>query len=339
MNAFYRISSIIVLYSLMILSQLMANEVTKTEVSMAYPCINVGSMDFGEVLVNQAIERQGTIFNQGSSLLTITGYSYENGNADGVFGTSLGEISPEKPLTIMAGEAVTFTVKFTPKEMKNYSDKIIFESDAEETCADHDPILELNARGTNLLIEPLEDVIINMNSFTDVPIKTNSTKPSALVFTPKTGDSGIISIDSMLITGSNNNYNLKLIPKKDKIGVLYISIGVDDGIRKGSTDCKVTVIDAGAVKEIESMDNAIFISPNPANNSSISIKYNLEDNCNVLLSLYNSNGMLIRNLLNTFQISGYQTFTLSVDELPAGIYFVEFRAGGVVGHKNFVVVK
>jgi hypothetical protein len=49
--------------------------------------------------------------------------------------------------------------------------------------------------------------------------------------------------------------------------------------------------------------------------------------------------MLIKNILSEYQTSGNQTFTLSVNDYPAGIYFVEFRAGTLVGHKSFVIVK
>jgi hypothetical protein len=81
------------------------------------------------------------------------------------------------------------------------------------------------------------------------------------------------------------------------------------------------------------------ISPNPVNNTSVNIKYELEYNCNVVLELYNSNGLLISNLMNEYKMAGSQTFTIPVSELPAGMYFIEFKAGTWVGHKSFVVVK
>jgi len=339
MSTVLRISSIIALISILTITQLSANEVTEKEVSMAYPCISVDKLDFGKVLVNESRTGNTTISNHGSSLLTITGYSYENENADGVYGTSLGEISPEKPLTIMAGEAATISVTFTPKEMKNYTDKIIFESDAEETCADNDPILELNGYGDNLLIEPISDITIFMNTTANIPIITNSTKPSTLKVTLAGDYPPLFPMDSTAITGNNNTFNLKISPIKEKIGSCYLEVDAQDEIRSGSTTFKFTVKTGGSVHDSSPENKDIFISPNPVSNTSVSIKYTLENNCNVLLSLYNSNGMLIRNILNEFQIAGNQTFTLSVDELPADIYFVEFRAGAVVGHKSFVVVK
>ncbi|MEI6091477.1 MAG: T9SS type A sorting domain-containing protein [bacterium] len=81
------------------------------------------------------------------------------------------------------------------------------------------------------------------------------------------------------------------------------------------------------------------ISPNPANSSSTNIHYNLENDCNVVLQLYNSNGILISNLMNEYKIAGSQTFTIALDDLPAGMYFIEFKAGALVGHKSFIVVK
>jgi hypothetical protein len=49
--------------------------------------------------------------------------------------------------------------------------------------------------------------------------------------------------------------------------------------------------------------------------------------------------MMIKDLLNTYQTAGNQSYSLSIEEFSAGIYFVEFRACGMLEHKSFVIVK
>ncbi|MEI6090029.1 MAG: T9SS type A sorting domain-containing protein [bacterium] len=307
--------------------------------AMAYPCISVDRVDFGKVNVGETRTMNFTIFNHGSSQLTITGYSFFSGNADGIYETSLGAISAENPVRIWANEAKTFTVTFKPKEMINYSDKIIFESDAFETCTDHDPILELNGAGTDLLIEPIADVTILKNTIANIAIITNSAKPSTLKVTLRNDSTNLFHRDSTLITGSNNIYNLKINPIKDSTGSCYVEIDAEDEFRSGSTSFKFTVEGGGSVEDNLLINNSIFISPNPVNSSSVNIEYELNCNCTIVLALYNSNGLLISNLLNEFQAAGSQSFTLPVGDLAAGVYFIELKAGDSVGHKSFVIVK
>ena len=71
--------------------------------------------------------------------------------------------------------------------------------------------------------------------------------------------------------------------------------------------------------------------PNPFNPIT-AISYQLPEACNVSLTIYNNNGQEIRSLVNKFQSAGYYTIQWNgrdelANELVAGIYFYEFRAG------------
>ncbi len=98
-------------------------------------------------------------------------------------------------------------------------------------------------------------------------------------------------------------------------------------------------IEASGIDDANDNFGIIAISPNPANNSSVNITYKLENNCKVGLTLYNTNGLMISDLLNSYQSVGDQTYSLPVGELPAGVYFIELKAGKATEHKSFVIVK
>lgn len=65
--------------------------------------------------------------------------------------------------------------------------------------------------------------------------------------------------------------------------------------------------------------------PNPANNSS-TIKYQLANNSQVDIVLYDLSGKRIRSLINTRQDAGIYQVTLKTEDLPAGTYIYKMTA-------------
>jgi predicted outer membrane repeat protein len=76
----------------------------------------------------------------------------------------------------------------------------------------------------------------------------------------------------------------------------------------------------------------VHISPNPFSNHT-NISYDLEIDTQVEISLYNSQGELVRELLSCAQSKGSYTLEFDGTDLPAGIYFCEITAEGI-GHKG-----
>jgi hypothetical protein len=122
--------------------------------STGSPCISVDSIDFGKVTVNNTLNKSFSIHNGGTSELTIIGYTLPAGAPDNIYVSSdLGLINESNPLRIATGETKAFSVTFKPNAVQQFPDKIVFISDADTTCAGHDPVLELKGEGIKPGIE------------------------------------------------------------------------------------------------------------------------------------------------------------------------------------------
>ncbi|MDA3886538.1 MAG: T9SS type A sorting domain-containing protein [Candidatus Delongbacteria bacterium] len=69
--------------------------------------------------------------------------------------------------------------------------------------------------------------------------------------------------------------------------------------------------------------------PNPFNNQT-SIEYAIQDISEVELSIYNSNGQLIQNLINEKQSKGKHQVFFKADNLNSGIYYYRLKVDGIV---------
>ncbi len=122
--------------------------------STGSPCISVDRLDFGKVTVNNTKDMTFSIFNRGTSELTIIGYSLPAGAPDNIYVSSdLGIINASNPLRIPVNESKSFSVTFKPNAVQQFPDAIIFDSDADTSCSDHDPVLELTGEGIKPGIE------------------------------------------------------------------------------------------------------------------------------------------------------------------------------------------
>jgi len=86
-------------------------------------------------------------------------------------------------------------------------------------------------------------------------------------------------------------------------------------------------------------ENLINCYPNPVSDKDVSFNYSVKYDGSVQITLYNSSGVLMKELLNTFQSSGSHFLNIPIDGLAQGTYYIEFKAGDVVQHKNFVIVR
>lgn len=99
------------------------------------------------------------------------------------------------------------------------------------------------------------------------------------------------------------------------------------------------IISSNGVNDLSEKFGIIDIAPNPTKKSGTILHYNLQYGDNVIVSIYNSNGSLISNLLNSCQSSGSHTFTIPTDELSPGVYILNLKVGKMIDRKSFVVVK
>ena len=78
--------------------------------------------------------------------------------------------------------------------------------------------------------------------------------------------------------------------------------------------------------------------PNPFNPAT-TIQFSLPTSGNVKLTLYNTNGQEIRNILNEYKESGTHIINFNASGLSSGVYFYKLTAGTFSTIRKMVVIK
>lgn len=78
--------------------------------------------------------------------------------------------------------------------------------------------------------------------------------------------------------------------------------------------------------------------PNPFNPSTM-IKYEIPEQCNIKVEIFNMLGQSVGVLVNSDKSAGFYETTWNAENLPSGIYLISIRAEGLSSKKNFVQVK
>ncbi len=84
--------------------------------------------------------------------------------------------------------------------------------------------------------------------------------------------------------------------------------------------------------------NTLVISPNPVSGVS-KISFNISNLGNVNLSLYNSNGALVRPIADNFMSKGTHEMALDNSSLKPGIYYLTLKTGQVVESRKVVMIR
>ena len=78
--------------------------------------------------------------------------------------------------------------------------------------------------------------------------------------------------------------------------------------------------------------------PNPFNPST-TIKYSLPEDSKVHISIFNTLGQLVRELVNRQEGAGYYQIILKADDLSSGIYYYNLDAQSIDGKQHFRNIK
>ena len=78
--------------------------------------------------------------------------------------------------------------------------------------------------------------------------------------------------------------------------------------------------------------------PNPFN-PSIKINYQLSTINRITAAIYNTNGELIKELINTEMVAGSHDLTWNASGMPSGVYIVKMIAGNTVQSQKIVLMK
>jgi hypothetical protein len=117
-------------------------------------------------------------------------------------------------------------------------------------------------------------------------------------------------------------------------------IAGDDGIILKTTSGGITAIDSGPMSR-ETIPESVRLYqnyPNPFNPRTV-IGWQLVENSEVTLEVYNLQGQKIETLLAAFLHSGYHSITFDAKALPSGIYFYQLQAGEEIRRCKMVLVK
>ena len=69
------------------------------------------------------------------------------------------------------------------------------------------------------------------------------------------------------------------------------------------------------------------------------IKFDLPEDINVILEVYNINGILIIELQRGIMDAGYHSIIWNANRQASGIYFVKMIAGNFVSNQKLMLVK
>ena len=96
-----------------------------------------------------------------------------------------------------------------------------------------------------------------------------------------------------------------------------------------------SLTEAVALPEIFSLDRAY---PNPFNPTT-TLSFALPVISNVILEVYDINGRLINELINSNMDAGYHSVIWNADNNASGVYFVKMVAGDFVNTQKLMLVK
>lgn len=89
-------------------------------------------------------------------------------------------------------------------------------------------------------------------------------------------------------------------------------------------------------KENSLVTNGIKIAPNPARSKAV-INYALRNRALVDVSVYSADGRLVARPFNLYADAGSHQLTWNVNNLPAGVYIVQLKAGDTITSSRIVI--
>ncbi len=119
------------------------------------------------------------------------------------------------------------------------------------------------------------------------------------------------------------------------LGSTYVGFSTSDTTQMG-IDIRTFLNTATSIKSSISNLNSLSIFPNPAANN-FNISFELKENANVKIDLYDLSGKLISNLTSEEMNIGNINKSFSTSSLQSGYYIVSLNVNGAISKQSLIV--
>jgi len=91
--------------------------------------------------------------------------------------------------------------------------------------------------------------------------------------------------------------------------------------------------------EISDIHSSIFPIENPFIGSVLDIKYTVAFDAHTELNIYNSNGEIVRNVLNGFKSKGEHKESVNIHNISSGAYIIKMKSGNFEANQNLIILR
>ncbi len=137
-------------------------------------------------------------------------------------------------------------------------------------------------------------------------------------------------------TQSNYTYTDSLVT--NGITYFYRISGIDYANNIGLLDSLSILVEEVGIKPMVPSDFILTAYPNPFN-PRIAISYKLSVFSHINTSIYNTQGILVKELINDFVEAGNHEIIWDATGIPSGVYIVTMQAGNTVKSQKIALIK
>ncbi len=137
-------------------------------------------------------------------------------------------------------------------------------------------------------------------------------------------------------TQSNYTYTDSLVT--NGITYFYRISGIDYANNIGLLDSLSILVEEVGIKPMVPSDFILTAYPNPFN-PRIAISYKLSASSHINTSIYNTQGILVKKLINGFVEAGNHEIIWDATGMPSGVYIVTMRVENTVKSQKIALIK
>ena len=278
----------------------------------------------------------GSVIDPGGIIVPGTLYGYS-----GSYSTAT-SIDATKAYWIKASTAGTITVSCGSVLAKR-SNELIISSETMEEFGKIE-ISDASKNSQTLYFNGKLEDNVDIESFSMPPIAPEGSFDARITGDYRLSESDEVSIEvqateypiSVMITQLENGEEYEMVEIAN--GVEVNSHRINDSERINITNKEVTMLKITKQQSIPMTYNLEQNYPNPFNPST-TIKFSLPEAGNVSLTIYNTLGQKVEELVNTNLEAGWYNYQWNAGSIASGIYIYELRTDKFVSTKKMILMK